>query len=41
MELSLVNYEQHASEGVLKTWLQFTLEETPQRGVSVLFLTLF
>lgn len=30
MEQNLIRYEDHAPEGVLGTWIQFTLEETPQ-----------
>lgn len=30
---SLKSYQQHASEGVLNTWIQFTLEQTPDHFI--------
>ncbi len=34
MEDSLITYEQHASRPVLETWMQYTLEDSPQDFIS-------
>lgn len=36
MEDNMVRYESHASQSILMTWMQYTLEETPQRFIDAL-----
>jgi len=36
MSASLASYQQHASEGVLNTWMQYTLEQSPEHFIEQL-----